>query len=71
MRGASQRAFMVVHGMPPGKQRDVRKLLVGQREGKKMASVMKAIVESEGSRCHHDEGPRPQGSQGRSHGEYT
>jgi len=33
-----------------------------------MASVMKVIVGSEGSRCHHDEGPRPWGPRGKSHG---
>ena len=34
--------------------------VVGKVErGKKMASVMKVIVGSEGSRCHHDERPRP------------
>jgi hypothetical protein len=36
-----------------------------------MASVMKVIVGSEGSRCHHDGRPRPQSPQGRSRGAYT
>jgi len=63
----SQGAFMVVCGEP---WRDVRKLSVRRREGKKMASVMKVIVGEEGSRCHHDERPRPQGSWGRSRGAY-
>jgi hypothetical protein len=40
------------------------------KRGKKMASVMKVIVGSEGSRCYHDEGPRTRGSQGRLHGAY-
>ena len=58
----SQRAFMVVQGAPPGEWRDVGELSVGQRERKKMASMMKVIVGLEGSRCHYDERPRPQGS---------
>jgi hypothetical protein len=40
-------------------------------EGKKMASMMKVMVGSEGSRCHHDESPRPRGSWGKSRGAYT
>jgi len=36
-----------------------------------MASVMKVIVGSEGSRCHYNEGPRPRGPRGRSHEAYT
>jgi hypothetical protein len=32
---------------------------------------MKVIVGSEGSRCYHDERPRPQGPRGRSCGAYT
>jgi hypothetical protein len=32
-----------------------------------MASMMKVIVGSEGSRCHHDRRPRPRGSWGKSH----
>jgi hypothetical protein len=43
----------------------------GAKRGKKMASMMKVIVGSEGSRCHHDERPRPQGPQGKSHGACT
>jgi hypothetical protein len=35
-----------------------------------MASMMKVIVGSEGSRCHHDERPRLRGPRGRSHGAY-
>ena len=62
---------MVVHGAPPEEWRDVGKLLAGRREGKKMASMMKVIVGSEGSRCHHDERSRPRGSQGKSRGAYT
>ena len=41
-----------------------------EKRGRKMASVMKVIVGSEGSRCHYDERPRPWGSWGRSHGAY-
>jgi len=33
------------------------------KRGRKMASVMKVIVGLEGSRCHHDERPRPWVSQ--------
>ena len=65
-REVSQGAFMVVCRVPLGEQRDVRNLLARQREGKKMASVMKVIVGLEGSRCCHDERPRPQGPQGKS-----
>jgi hypothetical protein len=36
-----------------------------------MASVMKIIVGLEGSRCYHNEGPRPWGPRGRSHEAYT
>ena len=61
----------MVHGAPPGEWRDVGKLLAGRREGKKMASMMKVIVGSEGSRCHLDGRPRPRGSGGRSGGAYT
>jgi hypothetical protein len=43
----------------------------GEEGGKKMASVMKVIVGSEGSRCHHDERPRPRAFRGRSRGAYT
>jgi hypothetical protein len=51
-----------------GKCREV----VGRAErGKKMASMMKVIVGSEGSRCHHDERPRPRGSRGKSREAYT
>ena len=67
----NQRAFMVVRGAPPGERRDVGELSARGREGKKMASVMKVIVGSEGSRCHHDERPRPRGPQGKSHGACT
>jgi hypothetical protein len=62
---------MVVHGAPPGEQRNVRKLSAGRREGKKMASVMKVMVGSEGSRCHHDERPRPRGPRGKLRGACT
>jgi hypothetical protein len=64
----SQGAFMVVRGAPPEERRDVGKLSVRRREGKKMASVMKVIVGSEGSRCHHDEGSRHWGFWGKLHG---
>ena len=70
-REVSQGAFMVVRGVPPGKRGDVGKLSAGRREGKKMASVMKVIVGLEGSRCHHDRRPRPQGSRGKSRGACT
>jgi len=33
-----------------------------------MASMMKVIVGSEGSRCHHDERPRPRGPRAKLHG---
>jgi hypothetical protein len=69
-RGVSQEAFMVVRGAPPGERGDVGKLLARWREGKKMASMMKVIVGSEGSRCHHDGRPRPRVSRGRSRGAY-
>jgi len=36
-----------------------------------MASMIKVIVGSEGSRCYYDKMPRPWGSQGRSCGAYT
>jgi hypothetical protein len=63
-REVSQGAFMV----KTGKCREV----VGRAErGKKMASMMKVIVGSEGSRCHHDERPRPRGSRGKSREAYT
>jgi hypothetical protein len=46
--------------------------VVGKVErGKKMASMMKVIVGSEGSRCHHDERPRPRGPWGKSRGACT
>jgi hypothetical protein len=32
MQKASQRTFMVAHGVPPGERRDVGKLSVEQRE---------------------------------------
>jgi hypothetical protein len=67
----SQRAFMVVRRAPLEEWRDVGKLLAGQREGKKMASMMKVIVGLKGSRCHHNERPRPRGPRGRSRGAYT
>jgi hypothetical protein len=35
-----------------------------------MASIMKVIVGLEGSRCHHNKRPRPQGPWGRSRGAY-
>ena len=56
---------MVVCRVPPGEQRDVGKLSVRWREGKKMASMMKVIVGSEGSRCHHNEGSRHWGFWGK------
>ena len=62
---------MVVRGAPPEEWRDVGKLSARQREKKKMASMMKVIVGSEASRCHHDGRPRPRGSQGRSRVAYT
>jgi hypothetical protein len=70
-REVSQGAFMVVCGAPPGERRDVGKLSARRREGRKMASMMKVIVGSEGSRCHHDERPRLRGSRGKSRGAYT
>jgi len=59
---------MVVRRVLLGEQRDVGKLLAGRREGRKMASMIKVIVGLEGSRCHHNGGPRPWGPQGKSHG---
>jgi hypothetical protein len=61
---------MMVCGAPPEGWGDVGKLSARWREEKKMASMIKVIVGSEGSRCHHDEGPRPQGPWGRSRGAY-
>ena len=58
-------------GAPPGERGDVGKLSARRREEKKMASVMKVIVGSEGSRCHLDGRPRPWGPRGRSRGAYT
>jgi hypothetical protein len=40
------------------------------KRGRKMASMMKVIVELEESRCYHDRRPRPQGSQSRLCGAY-
>jgi hypothetical protein len=65
-REVSQGAFMVVHGAPPEERRNVGKLSVRWREERKMASVMKVIVGSEGSRCHLDGRLRPRGPRGRS-----
>jgi hypothetical protein len=62
---------MVVRRAPPGEWRDVRELSARWREGKKMASMMKVIVGSEGSRCHHDGRPRPRGTRGKSRGACT
>jgi hypothetical protein len=46
--------------------------VVGKAErGKKMASMMKVIVGSEGSRCHQNERLRPRGPRGKSHGACT
>jgi hypothetical protein len=67
----SQGAFMVVCGVPLGIRGDVGKLLARRREGRKMASVMKVIVGSEGSRCHLGGRPRPWGPRGRSRAAYT
>jgi len=63
-REVSQGTFMV----RTGRCREV----VGKAEReKKMASVMKVIVGSEGSRCHLDGRPRPWGPRGRSREAYT
>jgi len=62
---------MVVCGVPPGEWRDVGKLSARWREGKKMASVMKVIVGSEGSRCHHNGRSRPWGPRGKLRGACT
>jgi hypothetical protein len=70
-REVSQGAFMVVRRAPPGEREDVGKLLARRREGKKMASMMKVIVGSEGSRCHHDGRPRPRSPRGKSCGACT
>jgi hypothetical protein len=43
----------------------------GEREGEKMASMMKVMVGSEGSRCHHDERPRSRGPRGKLRGACT
>jgi len=67
----SQGAFMVVCRAPPGEWRDVRKLSARRRAGRKMASMMKVIVGSEGSRCHHEGRPRPRGPRGKSREAYT
>jgi hypothetical protein len=48
-----------------------REVVSRVKRGRKMASMMKVIVGLEGSRCHHDKRPRPQGSWGRSRGAYT
>ena len=70
-REVSQGAFMVACGMPPEERGDVGKLSARRREEKKMASMMKVIVGSEGSRCHHDGRPRPRGPRGKSREAYT
>jgi len=70
-RGESEGLFMAVCGAPPGERGDVGKLSAGRREGKKMASVMKVIEGSEGSRCHLDGRPRSRGPRGRSCEAYT
>jgi hypothetical protein len=69
-REVSQRGF---YGGPRGATRRMgrcQEVVSKAERGKKMASVMKVIVGSEGSRCHHDEGPRPQDSRGKSRGAY-
>jgi hypothetical protein len=62
------------YGGPQGATRRTGRCweVVGRaKRGKKMASVMKVIVGSEGSRCHHNERSRPRGSWGRSRGACT
>jgi hypothetical protein len=66
-REVSQGVFMVVRRAPLGERRDVGKLSAR----KKMASIMKVIVGSEGSRCHQEEMPRPWDPRNRPHGAYT
>jgi hypothetical protein len=64
----------VFYGAPRGNSGRTERCrgVVGKVErGKKMASMMKVIVGSEGSRCHHDERPRPRGSRGKSREAYT
>jgi hypothetical protein len=53
-----------------GRMERCREVVSKAKRGKKMASMMKVIVGSEGSRCHHDERPRPRGPRGRLHGAY-
>ena len=67
---ASQGAFMVAWGAT-GRTGRCREVVGKAERGKKMASMMKVIVGSEGSRCHHDERPRLRGSQGKSREAYT
>jgi hypothetical protein len=67
-RGASQWAF---YGGLQGATRRVercRGIVSRAKRRRKMASVMKVIVGSEGSRCHHDEGSRHWGFWGKLHG---
>jgi len=69
-RGESGGLFMVACRAPPG-HREMSGSCRQGGERKKMASMMKVIVGSEGSRCHHDERPRPRGSRGKSRGACT
>ena len=54
-----------------GRMERCREVVGRAKRGKKMASVMKVIVGSEGSRCHHDGRPRPRGLRGKSRGACT
>jgi hypothetical protein len=54
-----------------GRMERCREVVGRAKRGKKMASMMKVMVGSEGSRCHPDERPRPQGPRGKSRGACT
>jgi len=69
-RGESEAFYGGPRGATGGTER-CREIVGRAKRGRKMASVMKVMVGSEGSRCHHDGRPRPRGSRGRLRGAYT
>jgi len=57
------------YGGPQGTTRRMERCreVVGRvKRGRKMASMIKVIVGSEGSRCHHNKRPKPRDPWGRS-----
>jgi hypothetical protein len=69
VRGKSEGFYGGLQGAT-GKTERCQKVVGRVKRGWKMASVMKVIVGSEGSRCHHDGRPRPWGPWGRLCGAY-